>query len=95
MRIIIMQFQAVLSGLIKSDPEVRFENCCYLNARLDAARFVDGYRLIDGQYYNVIVELLNTLLKSPNTVAELLDSVEQTQKVSGKCNLMIRHSLAK
>uniref|UniRef100_A0A158Q7R7 Ras-GAP domain-containing protein n=1 Tax=Elaeophora elaphi TaxID=1147741 RepID=A0A158Q7R7_9BILA len=74
------QEQTILSRLINSHPDVRPENCCFLTSQFDSARFVDGYRRIDGQHYNSVTELLNLLLNSPNLVAEILHANDQTLK---------------
>lgn len=74
-------FQTVLSRLVNSHPDVRPENCCFLSSQLDAARFIDGYRRIDGQHYSSVTELLNLLLSSPSLVADVLHIIDQIPKV--------------
>ncbi|KAM3727713.1 GTPase-activating protein and VPS9 domain-containing protein [Dirofilaria immitis] len=74
------QEQTILSRLINSHPDVRPENCCFLTSQFDSARFIDGYRRIDGQYYSSVTELLNLLLNSPVLVAEILHTADQTAK---------------
>lgn len=78
------KFQTILSRLINSHPDVRPENCCFLTSQFDSARFIDGYRRIDGQHYSSVTELLNLLLNSPNIVAEILHVADQTLKVSAE-----------
>ncbi|VDN06515.1 unnamed protein product [Thelazia callipaeda] len=70
------QEQTVLLRLVSSHPDVRPENCCYLTSQLECARFIDGYRRIDGQHYSGVTDLLNLLLVSPNLVAEILNAVD-------------------
>ncbi|CAG9531443.1 unnamed protein product [Cercopithifilaria johnstoni] len=77
------QEQTILSRLISSHPNVRPENCCFLTSQFDSARFIDGYRRIDGQHYSSVTELLNLLLNSPNLVAEILHANDQTLKNNG------------
>uniref|UniRef100_A0A8R1TQ67 Receptor-mediated endocytosis protein 6 n=1 Tax=Onchocerca volvulus TaxID=6282 RepID=A0A8R1TQ67_ONCVO len=74
------QEQTILSRLINSHPDVRPENCCFLTSQFDSAHFIDGYRRIDGQHYSTVTELLNLLLNSPNLVAEILHTADQTLK---------------
>lgn len=73
------QRQVILSRLVNSHPAVRPENCCKLNAILDSAHFLDAYHRIGSQYYNTVVSVLNLILNSPESVAEILHAVDQSK----------------
>lgn len=66
---------------MNSHPSVVPENCCLLNAQLDAARFVEAYQRIDAHHYSALTSIFNLLLMSPRSVAELLNCADDVSKV--------------
>uniref|UniRef100_A0A0M3HX28 BTB domain-containing protein n=1 Tax=Ascaris lumbricoides TaxID=6252 RepID=A0A0M3HX28_ASCLU len=78
--------QEILSRLVNSHPSVVPENCCLLNAQLDAARFVEAYQRIDAHHYSAFTSIFNLLLMSPRSVAELLNCADDVSKETDGAN---------
>uniref|UniRef100_A0A914S0F6 Uncharacterized protein n=1 Tax=Parascaris equorum TaxID=6256 RepID=A0A914S0F6_PAREQ len=76
----------ILSRLVNSHPSVVPENCCLLNAQLDAARFVEAYQRIDAHHYSALTSIFNLLLTSPRSVAELLSCADDLSKETDGAN---------
>uniref|UniRef100_A0A914ZX27 Ras-GAP domain-containing protein n=1 Tax=Parascaris univalens TaxID=6257 RepID=A0A914ZX27_PARUN len=80
------RLQEILSRLVNSHPSVVPENCCLLNAQLDAARFVEAYQRIDAHHYSALTSIFNLLLTSPRSVAELLSCADDLSKETDGAN---------
>ncbi|MFH4979772.1 hypothetical protein AB6A40_006481 [Gnathostoma spinigerum] len=83
---IVRQEQIILSRLVNSHPNVLPENSCFLISQLEATSLVEGYRRVDGQYYSSFTRLLNLLITSTRTVAELLNNSDSLTKEDGSSN---------
>ncbi|VDK53186.1 unnamed protein product [Anisakis simplex] len=83
---IVNRQQDILNRLVNSHPSVLPENSCLLNAQLDSADFIEAYQRIDAHHYSSLTSILNTLYKSPKSVAELLNASDQIVKESEESN---------